>query len=56
MMRTKKEEEISKYHLLSLDLGNFYPSFAIKDEDLIYDDLSIALEEKLFYIDPIKIN
>ena len=54
MLTTKKDGEISHYFHFDLDLNNFFPSFTTKEEDYNYDELNNALEEKIFYISPIK--
>ena len=54
MLTTKKDGEISHYFHFDLDLNNFFSSFTTKEEDYNYDELNNALEEKIFYISPIK--
>ena len=53
-MQRKREEEIGHYYNLDIDLNNFFSSFVTKEESSNYEDINNSLEEKLFYINPIK--
>ena len=54
-MQRKNEEEIYHYYNFDIDLINFFSSFVTKEEDFNYEDINNnTLEEKLFYINPIK--
>ena len=53
-MQKKSKEEISHYYNFDMDLSNFFSSFVTKEESSNYEDINNSLEEKLFYINPIK--
>jgi len=54
MLRTQNGEENYFYNYLDLNLFDSLSIINRKDDDFMSDELSIAFEEKLFYINPTK--